>query len=643
MAFRFPSITAVIKGALDTLKRFPVPLFSAIAGTGICIFMLELKWNEQKNFEYLWKIVMCCGLGLNLFLALGLFSERKNHGAVQKYLLQLIALLLVAAYYFLLPEFRKMTLSDATRYSLFSVGLHMLVAFAPFIAKGEINGFWQFNKNLFLRFLLSVLYSGVLYLGLALALLAVDQLFNAEIKGERYGQLWFLLAGIFNTWFFLAGVPENLQELETTTDYPKGLKIFTQFVLLPLVTIYLFILYAYGIKIIIQWELPKGWVSWLVNAFSVFGILSLLLIYPIRNEEGNKWITIFSRWFYRALFPLIVLLGIAIGKRVMQYGITENRYFVLVVALWLAVIAAYFLLSKTKNIKVIPVTLCIIAFLSSFGPWSAFSVSEKSQVNRLEKLLTEEKILVQGKIKRAADTISDKNGRQIVSIVHYLNDHHGFNSIKPWFIENLDTVLAPKDSNDYVYETGKILSMMGVEDNYYYGYREDEDTVVMKNFYYYAENNRQQAVSVTGFDYSCNFNSYFYDGDNSYYYNDNYYQIHFGKDSGLVKYSKDRKDFVFSMNGKEVLQFDFKEYVKKIAAYNKVHKKHQYDQYIPKKMMLLETQNDSVKMKLYISNVSGEKLKNEIKITQISGMMLLKFGSSSQSDTTHAGITKHKP
>jgi len=642
MAFRFPSIEQVVKGIFDTLKRFPLPLFSAIIGSGICIYMLQLEWNEQKHYEHLWKIVMCCGLGLNLFLAMTLISERRNDGILQKYLIQFLGVLVLAGYYFLLPEFRKMTISDGSRYALFSIGLHLMVAFSPFIAKGEIhsvgqnpisngvNGFWQFNKTLFLRFLLSVLYSGVLYLGLALALLAIDKLFNADIKGERYGQLWFFLAGVFNTWFFLAGVPRNIAELEAITDYPKGLKIFTQFVLLPLVAIYLLILYAYGIKIIIQWELPKGWVSWLINAFSVFGILSLLLIWTIRNDEGNKWISTFSRWFYRALFPLIVLLGVAIGKRVMQYGITENRYFVLVVALWLVGIATYFLLSKTKNIKVIPVTLCIIAFLSSFGPWGAFSVSEKSQVNRLEKLLTKEKILQNGKIKKATDTIPDKSGRQIVSIVHYLDEHHGFDKIKMWFNENIDSLLAPRDSNDYVYETGKILALMGVEDNYYYGYgrEEEDDTAIVKNFYYYAQYNDQQAVAVAGFDYTCNFNRYFYEENNSYY-NDSYYLIHFGKDSGYIKYEKDKKEYVLTKDGKEVLYFGLNDFVRKIRDYNKEHKKYQYDQNVPHDMMLFEAQNDSVRMRLQLTNVAGTISKNEMHINTVSGMMLVRFGTVS--------------
>ena len=643
MAFSFPSIASVVKGALDTLKRFPFPLASAVLASSICIYIInDWRWSEKQDLEYLWKIVMCCWLGFNLFFSFSLISERRNHAVLQKYLFQFLGLIMIVAYYFLLPDFSKMTIADGSRYALFVTGLHLLVAFSPFIGRGEINGFWQFNKTLFLRFLLSILYTGVLYLGLALALTAINQLFNVDFNGTLYGQLWYFLAGIFNTWFFLAGVPQNLDELETNTDYPKGLKIFTQFVLLPLVTIYLLILYAYGIKIIFQWHLPKGWVSWLVNAFSVFGILSLLLIWPIRNEEGNKWISTFSRWFYRALFPLIVLLVVAIGKRVVQYGITENRYFVLVVAMWLVGIAAYFLFSKTKNIKYIPVSLCLIAFLSSFGPWGAFSVSEKSQVKRLETLLIKEKILVNGKIKKATDTVSTTSSRQISSIIHYLNRSHGFDKIDPWFTQNLDSVVVSPGARNYkynYYDGYKLLELMGVEEyGYYRGDREEdeEDTLSVKNFNYYAENENTQAVPVKGFDYSCNFNHYF--NEDRY---DDYNQFYFGKDTGIVKYSNEKKQFVFSKNGKEILHFEMNDFVKCIRACS-IENKNTYYGNIPKDKMAFEVQNDSVRLKLYLSAISGTVRKSEINITSVSGLLLLGFGPFPlQTDTIHGSIKKH--
>lgn len=621
MSFHFPSISLLAKGAIGAVKRFPLPLLSAVVASGIGLYMIELKWEDQKNFTYLYKVIMCCWLGMNLFLALSLFSERKGHSLVLKCALQAMALGLAVGYYFTLPEFKNMTITDASRYALFNIGLHLFVSFAPFIGRGEVNGFWQFNKNLFLRFLLSALYSAVLYLGLALAILAVDQLFNVHVKGERYAELWICMAGIFNTWFFLSGIPVELDELETQTDYPKGLKVFTQFVLLPLVAIYLLILYAYGTKILIQWQLPKGWVSYLVNAFSVFGILSLLLIFPIRNDDENKWMKIFSNWFYRALFPLIILLGAAIGKRVFEYGITENRYFVLIVALWLTGVASYFLLSKRNNIKVIPVSLCLIAFLSSFGPWGAFGVSERSQVTRLEKLLIKENILVDGKIKKASDALSVESRQQITSIVHYLGEHHTYDAIKPWFTQDLDSVLKPEEPGENVYAQGKILGLMGVEEDYSRAYG-DEDGTGDRNFNFYVKNEDHNVVSISGFDYSCTVNRADYDNTGS-----DEDQIYTGKDSLCFIYRKDKKEYAVVRNGKEALCLRADLFVKSAIAYNKEHKTSEYDNEIPADKMILEGSNVSMAVKIYVTSISGTISESDTLITSINGTMLVKFGS----------------
>ncbi len=398
---KLPSLQSLFVESIHTIKRFPLSLLASVVATFLAIYLTHCDFEKLQNVNTPGKVIMCCSLGLNLFLAAELFSKSKNHIFLKRLLLQLLLLILIVCYYFILPDFKNFGLEDGIRFALFAIGLHLLVSFAPFISARHTNGFWQFNKSLFLRFLTACLYTSVLYMGLALALLAIDKLFKVEINGDYYADLWWFLAGIFNTWFFLAGVPKQTQALEDNIDYPKGLKIFTQFVLLPLVSVYLFILYAYGAKIAVAMELPRGWVSYLVVGFSVVGILSLLLIWPIQEREENSWIKIFSRWFYRALYPLIILLGLAIFKRISQYGITENRYFILILALWLAIVATYFLLSKTKNIKVIPISLCIIAFLSSFGPWGAFSVSERSQINRLEELVSNEKLLINGKIKKA--------------------------------------------------------------------------------------------------------------------------------------------------------------------------------------------------------------------------------------------------
>src|SRR6185312_15252406 len=393
---KFVSLDHLAEKTFSTFKRFPLAIVSAFIGSLFFIKAVHLSGKANTTHYYYWNIVMTSYLGMLLFISLKVLTEQKKLAKKTDFLLSLFAIALLIGYYFSLPvEF--MTISF-TRFCLFALILHLTIAFIPYLENEMINGFWQYNKIIFLRIVLSALYTIVLYLGLVLALLALEKLFNIDINSDTYFDLWIWLAGVFNTWFFLSGFPRKFNELDFYTDYPKGLKIFTQYILLPLVTIYMVILYAYMFKIIFAAQWPVGWVSYLVIGFSTGGILSLLLIYPIRNHENNKWILIFSRFFYFALFPLILLLFFAVKRRISDYGVTEQRYFILVLALWLLFISCYFLVSKAKNIKVIPISLCLLALASSFGPWGAFAVSLSSQKQQLEALLNKYSILANGKV-----------------------------------------------------------------------------------------------------------------------------------------------------------------------------------------------------------------------------------------------------
>lgn len=609
--FKIPSLQNVLNETGYTLKRFPLPLLSSITAVFIAIYLTHADYEQLKSIEYLWKIVMCCSLGLNLTLAAQLFSESKNLGKTKNVLLQSIIVAVIFTYYFLLPQFNDFTLKDAIRYALFNIGTHLLVSFSPFIANNQKNGFWQFNKSLFLRFITACLYTGVLYVGLALAILAIDELFKVSVNEKYYLDLWWILAGIFNTFFFLTGVPKQTQILEAETAYPKGLKIFTQFVLLPLVAIYLLILYAYGIKIVLSMELPRGWVSYLVIGFSVAGILSLLLIWPIRNEKDNNWIQITYKWFYRALYPLIILLCLAIYKRVSEYGITENRYFILIIAIWLTCIATYFLFSKIKNIKLIPISLCIIAFLSSFGPWGVFSVAERSQVNQLEKLLLEEKLLVDGKVKKSNTLLQNKNAQKIASIVNYLDKNHGFRAIEPWFSQNLDSLFVPKDSaSEYVYKTGIVLDLMGVSNSMNYSLEGE------KYFYIHSEYSNK-AINVKGFDLYASYHQYFYanDTNNSYIP-----EVYFENDT--LKINIKNNQLQVYQNSVFIKSVDFKNFVRNVQQ----HQQPDYESKgYPKHLLTLPITTDSLQLQFNFTSIQGTIDDNDsIKINSVDADLLIK-------------------
>ncbi|MFH2049127.1 MAG: DUF4153 domain-containing protein [bacterium] len=479
---KFPSYDFILKSIKDTFLRFPFAIICALIGTIIAVYLIQFERIETAFFQQ--KILALLILGLPLFIALAIFAERLGWKLIDRIYFQFVGVLLLTACYFTLPEDMFSVEKYIIRFLLLTLGLHFLIAFLPFYKGKSYNGFWQYNKSLFLRFLTASLFSAVMFVGLLIALAAADHLFGIDVKEERYFQLWVIIVGIFHPLVFLGGFPKDFDVLENITDFPKGLKVFTQYILLPLVVLYFVILIIYEGKIIFTWNWPSGWVANLVLWYSVVGILSMLLLYPLRLSDKYKWLNIFSNWFFRALVPLLIMLFISIFKRTSEYGITESRYLVIAMAIGLSIAVLYFIFSKVKDMRIIPIILCFIAFLSSFGPWGAFAVSEKSQKSRLNSLLIKNELLIDNTISKAVGEINFDDKKEISSIISYLVDRHGITSFESMFAEELPKSMDTLSKNSIKTELAKLMGFEFIQEwdyqneNQFYNFRLKDQSII---------------------------------------------------------------------------------------------------------------------------------------------------------------------
>ncbi|MFW0738417.1 DUF4153 domain-containing protein [Flavobacterium sp. T12S277] len=491
---KLPSLQNVLNATLKTILRFPLEILTAILGTVFAIILSEGNYNNP-NKELYEKILMSCSLGLVLFLSVSLFflAAKKNN------LLRFALSIALGSLVFLFVNtFHKYTTDvEIQQFMVLNIVFHLLVSFAGFLPRAyNQDEFWEFNKQLFLRILTAGLYSVVLYSGLALAILAVDKLFNIDFYDRIYMHVFFVIAGIFNTTFFLSGVPEtNNSAAPLVLNYPKGLKNFTQFVLLPLISLYLVILICYEAKILLTFSLPVGWVSYLVLVFAIFGILSFLLVHPIATETANLWMRTFNRWFYFLLIPLLVLLFWAILYRINLYGFTHERYYVLLMSVWLSVVVGYFLIQKHPKIKFIPISLCLAGLFSIAGPQSANSISKYSQLARFESYMQN----------KTAKKLNFEQQQDLSSIVSFLERNYGVEIMVPYAKTKLDALLKKeKDPSDY-----EIMEALGYE--YQSEYAREEQ--INDSFYFYYQ--QDKVINIHEYDFSVDLSS-----DNPYECND---------------------------------------------------------------------------------------------------------------------------
>ena len=418
---RFPSLMTLIHRGAEVVRRFPWTMAAGALAAAAAIAATA----DHSDPRWI-RISMVAALGLPLTTALTLFVEERRWSGARVGGLNLAAVVLLVVFYLVWPgPDRKY---ETIRYFQLSAGLHLLVATLPFLGYSVSNAFWQFNRRLFQAILRSAVFSLVLFVGLSIALAALDKLFDVHVPDDIYGRLFLLVAFLVNTAIFLAEVPYKLGDLSADRSYPKVLKVFAQYILTPIVFVYLMILLAYLVKIIVGGEWPSGWIGWLVTSVAVAGLLGFLLVHPLRDDAGEGWIHAYTRWFFVGLIPAAVMLLLAFWKRVIPYGLTELRFLGLLLGLWLLGIALSYTLGRTAGIRRIPVTLLLLLLLTLYGPLSATSRSVASQGRRLQQLVS------------AGPRSGRQTAREASAALRFLLEHGARTQIAAAFSKELPTV-----------------------------------------------------------------------------------------------------------------------------------------------------------------------------------------------------------
>lgn len=477
------SIYSTIKNNLISLyislKRFPASIFVTAAAGVLLIILNHLGTSlNQHTQDIITRINMVLFLGYPIFLCSKLLWERhKKENATPTFLHLLILLpgifILIVYYYFLLPNFEMMSLS---RYAAITMTSYLCFHFIPYFYKRE--SFELYTVQLLIRFFTTILYTFVLYAGLSAILFAINKLLAVNFSDKLYLDFFFGVASLFAPWFFMAGIPES-EHTFSQESYPKLLKILFLYIIMPLLTIYGVILYIYFAKILITRQWPVGLVAHLVIWYSVISTIILFFITPFLQE--NKWVKGFSKWYPWSILPILGIMFVSIGIRIQAYGVTENRYFLVVLGLWVTGSMIYLCLAKVRVNMPILVSLAAIILLSVFGPWSSYSISIWSQNHRLEGILVKYDRLQNGKLQSSSKTIGQKDENEINQILTYFSNTNRLNYIKIFpknfkldqtknligFDYQIPTIVGSTPNQTYfmynAYSQGKVVDIKGYD------------------------------------------------------------------------------------------------------------------------------------------------------------------------------------
>ena len=279
----------------------------------------------------------------------------------------------------------------------------------------------KYLQSVFSNFVTTGIFAAVLWIGIEIILATVNYLFfysgdSLFFRLTTYS-FWFITE-VFGASLFLSLLKKPNDNLENY-EFPFIFNLLIKFVIIPLIIIYTGVLYIYMARVIISMHLPKGLISHLVLWYTAFSVFIMILITPFTQKD--KFFENFKKYFPYFSIPLIFASLFAVFQRTYQYGITENRYYVLISIFWL--LFCMILYIRNMNVTGVFISLIICFIISFYTPLSAKNVSNFSQSQRLKRMLVKYGALKDGKISKITQKLTNRQGSQIHTTIQYMSDN----------------------------------------------------------------------------------------------------------------------------------------------------------------------------------------------------------------------------
>ena len=438
----------------NIFKRMPFSALISWFAFTLLVVLIRIKDIDKMLQNNLYKILATLILSFFFSIAIYFFCESKQFISVKKWLYQLITLGFAWLFYYFFEENLFSSIQAETIVyvilTLLGVLAFLFVSFNMRNFSTRVSSqenFYVAVYSLAIKSIMAIIVGVVSMILGAIAFSAIFSLFDIKNITEEdwYGYWMSFSALLFAPMYFLANLPNFSEKNQFEINEVANKKFFSfliNYVGLPAIVIYFLILYAYTVKVLINFsEWPRGEVTWMVILFSFFGYLIYFASFVFVSKFRPAKI-------FRNILPIAVILQTlmlfyAIGLRIKQYDITMNRYLVVVFGLWLFGLSLYYIVSRKKDLRMFFSSLLVAVILMSFGPWSVYLMPERRQLARLETNLKEANILqADGSIvplDKYGD-ISVELSCDIYGGIEYLCNYHGCKMLEPFFAKEISEI-----------------------------------------------------------------------------------------------------------------------------------------------------------------------------------------------------------
>ncbi|MBO4721157.1 MAG: DUF4153 domain-containing protein [Prevotella sp.] len=420
-------LKTLMQQLLQSPRRFPVEFALGIVFFVIAVWDSETSaWNEVTkqyesavNGDILWFFVP--------LMALTFWLHRVNRWAY------------IASFFLFLP-----LMALDLKPFLWTYGFaftYVLAAILLVVGNRRMDNrpFAAHALHVVTQLFFGLLITGILNLAVMAIVASFFYIFGIEEPKHLYEYI------IQFIWFVLA--PQVcctlIRQNEDEVAEPfKVLRLILNFILSPAVIIYTVILYTYFIKIVFEWDLPKGGVAWMVMGFITVALVGRVA-QSILSQRYFDW---FYNRFTLIAIPPLIMYWIGSIYRIRLYSFTESRFYLMVAGVLMTLFVLMLWKKRTRKYQLMALIFGAAIILFTYIPGiSAKSIGLGCQKQRLTQLISEMK-LTDPKTGKLNDEVEDmrrirqdsllcEQYKDVTSVINYVRHEIGTDEFKKQYGE----------------------------------------------------------------------------------------------------------------------------------------------------------------------------------------------------------------
>ena len=442
------TIERIFKGAAKSFSRFPAAIISAIVISITAIVRIGMESEAQRKYNLVFdSIQISFALGAAFSMAAVTLREIRTNKRKQSFLLVNASGIVLAVISFLLLYFLGGIVSDDKIVYLSSiasaragVGIFIsIVAFIYVISKSKLVD--SFSDSFFITqkaFVISAIYGIVIMAGVSGVIGAFQALVYRNLHYSVYQYLGvvvgFLTYTIFLGYFPSFGETGNIEEIKIKKEQSRFIFVLLEYILIPIIMALTAVLLIWTVLTVSRGvDVSFNRLSGIASSYVIVGIWLHILVDKHQSKIAK---------FYKKAYPfagvlILIFEAWALFVQLSKLGLRTAEYSFLMI--WIFATASVLLLIFLKDrayrkIAIAAVVVSIIWVLPIIGYQD---ITFNSQVKRLDRILTEQELLVDGKIVAKDKEIEQVKRGEITEAVDFISNSEKTNTPK-WFTKDLN-------------------------------------------------------------------------------------------------------------------------------------------------------------------------------------------------------------